>query len=99
MFQHVEGREYWVFVQCKEGTSRGLQKNFWGTKGAFGFEKIGKNKLKKEEYLTGDGAIKKLDAITIDDKWDPENTPATKWCEDNESRLRKKAAIKKNPED
>ena len=37
--------------------------------------------------------------ITIDDNWLPENEHATKFCEDNESRLRNKAAVKKDVTD
>ena len=37
-----------------------------------------------------------MDALVIDDKWLPYNEPAKRYTEDNESRLRKKAAIKKD---
>ena len=43
--------------------------------------------------------MKRLEAICIAEHWDPQNTAATRYCEDNEARLRTKAAIKKNPED
>ena len=48
---------------------------------------------------TGNAALPKMESIVIDDHWLPNNEPAKIYTRDNETRLRQKAAIKKDLND
>ena len=71
MFEHDDGRDFYVFIECKDGTLRGLSRNYFSDKNSFGAKQLVEYRLEKTESHTDTRAKNKLDAITIDDIWYP----------------------------